>query len=71
MRHASSFSGRVGALTLTFGVGVVVGAALPAVHVYWIIRDDACRFAPGSGLEHLNERACPDCWLVHPPGECP
>ena len=59
------------ALVASFGGGCGVWSFLVDGHRYWVLEDSSAGFPAGSGLEHLNKRACPECWLVHPAGECP
>ena len=40
-------------------------------HRYWVLEDSAPGFPIGSGLEHRNAKACSQCFLVHPTGDCP
>jgi hypothetical protein len=40
-------------------------------HRYWVLEDSSSGFPIGSGLEHRNAKACSECFLVHPTGDCP
>ena len=73
LTHArAALERRVGrTLSGSYGGSAGVWSFLVDGHRYWVLEDNSGGFPAGSGLEHINSRACPDCWLVHPAGQCP
>jgi hypothetical protein len=58
-------------LAVSYGGNCGVWFVVVDGHRYWVLEDNSPGFPAGSGLEHRNAKACVECFLVHPPGECP